>query len=135
MLPEPAVILKVCTPIGSFGGALEGPVHPDLGAVVIREAIRRATIRGSGRRDRGCVLQAGAGMNAACQAALRQVPKEVPSETVNRVRFRLQAIIHAVSLSTDRDLVIMGIESMSNAPTFCRARSTVWGTPISWTHC
>jgi acetyl-CoA C-acetyltransferase len=46
----------------------------------------------------GCVLQAGAGMNVARQAALKAgLPVEVPGETVNRVcGSGMQAVVHAV---------------------------------------
>src|SRR4029453_364424 len=84
-----AVILSACrTPIGSFGGALKDLSASDLGASVIREAIRRADVNPVHLGDviMGCVLQGGAGMNVARQAAIKAgVPHEVPAETVNRV--------------------------------------------------
>src|ERR671938_2095719 len=84
-----AVILSACrTPIGSFGGALKDLSAVDLGAVVIREAIARAGVKAADVGDvvMGCVLQAGAGMNVARQAALTAgLPVEVPAETVKRV--------------------------------------------------
>jgi acetyl-CoA C-acetyltransferase len=121
---EPAVILSACrTPIGSFGGALKDLSAADLGAVVIREAIRRAGVDGRDLGDviMGCVLQAGAGMNVARQAALKAgVPQEVPGETVNRVcGSGLQAVVHAVEATRVgyTDMVLAGgTESMSNAP-------------------
>ncbi|MGC4083817.1 MAG: acetyl-CoA C-acetyltransferase [Vicinamibacterales bacterium] len=69
----------------------------------------------------GCVLQAGAGMNVARQAALAAgIPQEVPAETVNRVcGSGLQAVVHAVeAIRTGYvDTVVAGgTESMSNAP-------------------
>src|SRR5580765_3065956 len=98
---EPAVILSACrTPIGSFGGALKDFSAADLGAIVIREAIRRADVTPADLGDAimGCVLQAGAGMNVARQAALKAgVPVSVPGETINRVcGSGLQAVVHAV---------------------------------------
>jgi acetyl-CoA C-acetyltransferase len=119
-----AVILSACrTPIGSFGGTLKDLSAADLGAVVIREAIARAGIdlQQIGDVIMGCVLQAGAGMNVARQAALKAgVPVEVPAETVNRVcGSGLQAVVHAVEAVKAGfiDLVIAGgTESMSNAP-------------------
>src|SRR5262249_49764998 len=97
---DSAVILSACrTPIGSFGGAFRDLPAADLGAIVIREAIRRADIHASSVGDviMGCVLQAGAGMNVARQAAIKAgVPVEVPAETVNRVcGSGLQAVVHA----------------------------------------
>jgi len=119
-----AVILSACrTPIGAFGGALKDLTAPDLGAVVIREAIARAGIKAVDLGDviMGCVLQAGAGMNVARQAAIKAgVPVEVPAETVNRVcGSGLQAVVHAVEAVKAGfvDLVLAGgTESMSNAP-------------------
>jgi acetyl-CoA C-acetyltransferase len=121
---DQAVILSACrTPIGSFGGALKDLSAADLGAVVIREAIARARIDPAEIGDviMGCVLQAGAGMNVARQAAIKAgVPVEVPAETVNRVcGSGLQAVVHAVEAVKAGyiDLVLAGgTESMSNAP-------------------
>ena len=121
---EPAVILSACrTPIGSFGGALKEVSAPRLGAMAIREAISRAGVQPGDVGDvvLGCVLQAGAGMNVARQAALEAgVPASVPSETVNRVcGSGLQAVVHAAeAINTGYvDLVVAGgTESMSNAP-------------------
>jgi acetyl-CoA C-acetyltransferase len=119
-----AVILSACrTPIGSFGGALKDLSAADLGAIVIREAIARANVKAADLGDviMGCVLQAGAGMNVARQAALKAgVPVEVPAETVNRVcGSGLQAVVHAVEAVKAGfiDLILAGgTESMSNAP-------------------
>ena len=121
---EPAVILSACrTPIGSFGGSLKDLSAVDLGAIVIREAIRRADVSPVDLGDviMGCVLQAGAGMNVARQAAIKAgVPQEVPSETVNRVcGSGLQSVVHAVEATRVgyTDLVLAGgTESMTNAP-------------------
>jgi acetyl-CoA C-acetyltransferase len=121
---EPAVILSACrTAIGSFGGALKDLSSVDLGAIVIREAIRRADVKAADLGDviMGCVLQAGAGMNVARQAAIKAgVPQEVPAETVNRVcGSGLQAVVHAVEATRVgySDMVLAGgTESMTNAP-------------------
>ena len=119
-----AVILSACrTPIGSFGGALKDLSAADLGAIVIREAIARAGVDPGDIGDvvMGCVLQAGAGMNVARQAAIKAgIPVEVPAETVNRVcGSGLQAVVHAVEAVKAGyvDLILCGgTESMSNAP-------------------
>ncbi|MGH9347483.1 MAG: acetyl-CoA C-acetyltransferase [Vicinamibacterales bacterium] len=123
-MPDHAVILSACrTPIGSFGGALKDLSAPDLGAIVIREAVARAGVEAKDLGDviLGCVLQAGAGMNVARQAALKAgVPQEVPAETVNRVcGSGLQAVVHAVEATRAgyTEIVLAGgTESMSNAP-------------------
>ncbi len=121
---DDAVILSACrTPIGSFGGAFKDLSAVDLGAVVIREAIARAGVKPDEVGDvvMGCVLQAGAGMNVARQAALKAgVPVEVPGETINRVcGSGLQAVVHAVEAVKAGyiDVILAGgTESMSNAP-------------------
>jgi len=118
------VILSACrTPIGAFGGAFKDVSAVDLGAVVIREAIARAGVKPADVGDvvMGCVLQAGAGMNVARQAALKAgVPVEVPGETVNRVcGSGMQAVVHAVEairVGYVDAVVAGGTESMSNAP-------------------
>jgi len=118
------VILSACrTPIGAFGGAFKDVSAVDLGAVVIREAIARAGVKPADVGDvvMGCVLQAGAGMNVARQAALKAgVPVEVPGETVNRVcGSGMQAVVHAVEairVGYVDTMIGGGTESMSNAP-------------------
>jgi acetyl-CoA C-acetyltransferase len=118
------VILSACrTPIGSFGGVFKDLSAVDLGAIVIREALARAGVNKADVGDvvMGCVLQAGAGMNVARQAALEAgIPVEVPGETVNRVcGSGLQAVVHAVEairVGYVDTIVAGGTESMSNAP-------------------
>jgi acetyl-CoA C-acetyltransferase len=120
---EPAVILSACrTPIGAFGGALKTVTAPALGAIVVAESLRRAGVDGAQVDDvvLGCVLQAGAGMNVARQAALAAgLPPHVPAETVNRVcGSGLQAVAHAVAeiqTGYTRLVVAGGTESMSQA--------------------
>src|ERR671939_895416 len=119
-----AVILGACrTPIGSFGGVFKDLSAVDLGAIVIREAITRARVKDADIGDvvMGCVLQAGAGMNVARQAAIKAgIPVEVPGETVNRVcGSGLQAVVHAVEtirVGYVDTMIRGGTESMSNAP-------------------
>jgi acetyl-CoA C-acetyltransferase len=121
---ETVVLLSACrTPIGSFGGALKDLSAVDLGAIVVREAVARAGVAPGDVGDviLGCVLQAGAGMNVARQAALEAgLPVEVPAETVNRVcGSGLQAVVHGVEALRVgyTDVVVAGgTESMSNAP-------------------
>ncbi|MEX1130129.1 MAG: acetyl-CoA C-acetyltransferase [Vicinamibacterales bacterium] len=127
------MILSACrTPIGAFGGTLKDLSAADLGAIVIREAIARAGIDAADLGDviLGCVLQGGAGMNVARQAALKAgVPVEVPAETINRVcGSGLQAVVHAVEAVKAGyvDLILAGgTESMSNAPYIMRGAR--WG--------
>jgi acetyl-CoA C-acetyltransferase len=125
MSREPlSVILSACrTPIGTFGGSLKDVSAADLGAVVVREALARGAVAPDTIDDviLGCVLQAGAGMNVARQAAIKAgVPVTVPAETVNRVcGSGLQAVVHATEATRGgfAQLVVAGgTESMSQAP-------------------
>src|ERR1051325_9148685 len=119
-----AVIVSACrTPIGAFGGALKEASAADLGAVVIKEALARGRVAPADVGDvvMGCVLQAGAGMNVARQAALKAgLPVDVPAETVNRVcGSGLQAVVHAVEALRVGYVDVMaagGTESMQEAP-------------------
>jgi acetyl-CoA C-acetyltransferase len=122
-MTDAVILAPAAAPIGAFGGALKELSASHLGAVVIREAIARAQVAPESVGDviMGCVLQAGAGMNVARQAALEAgVPVDVPAETVNRVcGSGLQAVIHAAEgiAAGSADLYVAGgAESMSNAP-------------------
>ena len=119
-----AVILNGCrTAIGKFQGSLASFRAPDLGAIVVREAVKRAGVQPTdvGECLMGCVLQAGLGQNPARQAALRGgLPPEVAATTVNKVcGSSLKTVMmaaQAVQLG-DFDVVLAGgMESMSNAP-------------------
>ncbi|MDR2947101.1 MAG: acetyl-CoA C-acetyltransferase [Candidatus Adiutrix sp.] len=118
------VIVGACrTAIGKFGGALaETPVE-ELGAVVIKEALRRAGLAADQADEvvMGCVLQAARGQNVARQAALRAgLPVETPAETLNIVcGSGLQSVSLAASLiqSGQAEIVVAGgMENMSAAP-------------------
>jgi acetyl-CoA C-acetyltransferase len=120
----PVVIVSACrTAIGSFGGALAPLSAPELGAIVVREAVARAGVPPAEVDDvvLGCVLQGGAGMNVARQAALKAgLPTTVPGETVNRVcGSGLAAVMHAADAIVAASATVVvagGTESMSNAP-------------------
>jgi len=119
-----SVIVSACrTAIGTFGGSLKEVPAPELGAVVIRDALARAAVAPDSIDDvvMGCVLQAGAGMNVARQAAIKGgVPVTVPAETINRVcGSGLQAVVHATEATRGgyaQVVVAGGAESMSQAP-------------------
>ncbi len=128
-----AVLLSACrTPIGSFGGAFRDLTAADLGSIVIREAVSRAGMTGAdiGEVIMGCVLQGGAGMNVARQAAMKAgLPASVPAETINRVcGSGLTAVVHAVEAVRCgyTDIIVAGgTESMSSAPYVLRGAR--WG--------
>jgi acetyl-CoA C-acetyltransferase len=133
------VILSACrTPIGAFGGAFRDLSAVDLAAIVVREALARGGVAPADVGDviLGCVLQAGAGMNVARQAALKAgLPIDVPGETVNRVcGSGLQAVVHAVEalrIGYVDTIVAGGTESMSNAPYLLK--SLRWGQRMGHT--
>ena len=111
------------TPIGKFGGALRDLPAVELGALAIREAVRRSRL-GEDKIDlaiMGQVLQAGCGQIPSRQATLRAgLPVSLPSETLNKVcasSFRAVTAADQMIRSGDVDIVIAGgMESMSNAP-------------------
>ncbi len=111
------------TPVGKFLGSLLPLKAPELGAVAIREALRRAGVRGEDVQEviMGNVVQAGLGQAPARQAALRAgVPAGVSALTVNMVcGSGLRAVMlaaQAVRAGDARVVVAGGQESMSNAP-------------------
>jgi len=118
------VILSTCrTPIGRFLGGLSPLPAPRLGALVIREAVRRAGIDGALVDEviMGHVLQGGVGQAPARQAAIHAgLPGTVPSVTVNKVcGSGLKAVMlaaQAIKAGDAQCVVAGGMESMSNAP-------------------
>src|SRR5437763_13715626 len=119
-----AVILSAArTPIGKYlGGLAEGPA-PELGAVALREAVRRAGAAPGQVEEviMGSVLQAGLGQNPARQAALKAgLPDTVAALTVNKVcGSGLKAVMLAAQAVRAGDADVLpagGMESMSPAP-------------------
>src|SRR2546421_9229724 len=120
---EAVVISAVRTPTGKFQGALKDFKATDLGAMVVRESVRRAGVQPEDVDEviMGCVIQAGLGQNPARQAALRGgIPFGVSAVTVNKVcGSGLKAVMMAaqgVQLGDAEIVVAGGMESMSNAP-------------------
>lgn len=122
-LNEAVIISAARTPVGKFLGSLKGFTAPELGAIAVRESVRRAGIKPEEVDEviMGCVIQAGLGQNPARQAALRGgLSSSVAAVTVNKVcGSGLKAVMmatQAVRLG-DSDMVVAGgMESMSNAP-------------------
>jgi len=118
------VIVSACrTPIARFQGGLAGFKAPELGALAIQEALRRANLPASEVQEVifGNVLAAGIGQNPARQAAIKAgIPNTVPSFTVNKVcGSGLKAVMLAAQAIRAGDLdvaVAGGQESMTNAP-------------------
>ncbi|HSP62717.1 MAG TPA: acetyl-CoA C-acetyltransferase [Pyrinomonadaceae bacterium] len=122
-IKKAVIISAVRTPTGKFLGALKSFKATELGAMVVREAVKRAGVK-PGDVDEvimGCVIQAGLGQNPARQAALRGgLPDTVSAVTVNKVcGSGLKAVMMAaqgVQLGDTEIVVAGGMESMSNAP-------------------
>jgi acetyl-CoA C-acetyltransferase len=119
-----AVILSaVRTPTGKFLGVLKDFTAPQLGALVVREAVARAGIDPASVDEciMGNVIQAGNGQNPARQAALNGgLSEHVAALTVNKVcGSGLKAVMLAAQGIAAGDIEIAvagGMESMSNAP-------------------
>jgi acetyl-CoA C-acetyltransferase len=117
------IVSAARTPIGSFLGSLSAVSAPKLGAVVIREALKRAGVAGEDVDEviMGNVLQAGSGQAPARQAAIYAgLPTKVECMTINKVcGSGLKAVMlasQAIALG-DADIIVAGgMESMSNAP-------------------
>ncbi len=118
------VILSACrTPIGSFRGGLSSLTAPQLGSLVVSEAVRRAGITKEEVNEviMGNVLSAGVGQAPARQAALfAGLPQSVECMTINKVcGSGLKAVslaAQAIMLGDADTIVAGGMESMSNAP-------------------
>jgi acetyl-CoA C-acetyltransferase len=124
MSPRSVVLIApVRTPIGTFGGSLKEMPAPDLGAIAIKTAVARAGLHPEevGTAVMGNVVQAGAKMNPARQAAMRAgLPVSIPAMTVNRVcGSGAQAIVSAaqeILLGGLEAAVAGGMENMDLAP-------------------
>ena len=110
----------VRTPIGSFGGTLKNTSARTLGAIAIKEAIKRAGIDPAAIDEvvYGCVLQGGLGQNVARQAAMDAgIPKEVPAMTLNKVcgsGLRTVSLAAQMIKAGDADIIVAGgTENMS----------------------
>ena len=120
---EAVIVSAVRTPVGKFLGSLKGFAATDLGAMVVRESVRRAGVKPEDVDEviMGCVIQAGLGQNPARQAALRgSLLPAVSAVTVNKVcGSGLKAVMMAaqgIQLGDTEIVVAGGMESMSNAP-------------------
>jgi acetyl-CoA C-acetyltransferase len=122
-MERPVIISAVRTPSGKFLGQLKTLQAPQLGAVVVRDAVARAGVDPASVDEciLGNVLSAGLGQNPARQAALNGgLTNEVAALTINKVcGSGLKAIMLAaqgIALGDIDVAVAGGMESMSNAP-------------------
>src|SRR5580700_5811503 len=117
------IVAAVRTPVGRFQGGLSALSAPQLGALAVKEAVRRAGIDPATVDEciMGNVLSAGLGQNPARQAALfGGLPASVAALTINKVcGSGLKAVAlaaQAVETGNAEIVVAGGMESMSNAP-------------------
>ena len=117
------IVSAVRTPIGSFQGSLSTLSAPQLGAIVIKEAVSRAGIKPEDISEviMGNVLPAAVGQAPARQASIYAgLPKSIPCMTINKVcGSGLKAVMLAAQaiMTGDAEVVVAGgMESMSNVP-------------------
>ncbi|MBI2912903.1 MAG: acetyl-CoA C-acetyltransferase [Chloroflexi bacterium] len=120
---EVVIAGAVRTPIGTFGGAFAEVSAIELGAVTIREALKRANVQPEQVDEvlMGNVLSAGLGMNPARQSALAAgIPDSVPATSVNKVcgsGLKTIALAAQAIILGDAEVVVAGgMEGMSSAP-------------------
>ena len=117
------IVSDARSPIGSFNGGLASFSAPDLGAMAIREVLKRGSIAPAQVDEviMGNVLTAGEGQAPARQAALKAgLPEKTPSTTVNKVcASGMKAVMYAANqiMSGEAEIIVAGgMESMSNVP-------------------
>ena len=122
-MEEVVIVSAARTPVGKFQGGLSSLSATQLGAVAVREAVKRAGLDPAqvDECSMGNVVSAGLGQNPARQAALNGgLPPEVSALTINKVcGSGLKAIAlaqQAIQTGNSRIVVAGGMESMTNAP-------------------
>lgn len=131
-MTEVVIVSAVRTAVGKYGGALKDVPVAELGAIVIKEALKRAHVNPEWVDEviMGNVVQAGLGQNVTRQAIIMAgLPDEVPGFTLNKVcGSGLRAVSLAAQLikTGDVDIVVAGgMENMSAAPYLLP--TTRWG--------
>lgn len=120
---EVVIVSAVRTAIGNYGGTLANVSPADLGAIAIKEALKRASVDPSVVDEvyMGCILQAGHGQGVARQASVKAgIPVEVPATTINMLcgsGLRTVSLAAQTIIAGDNDVVVVGgTENMSMAP-------------------
>ena len=117
-------VVNCCrTAIGSFGGSLKNTPAADMGAIVVKEALKRANVAPENVDEVmfGCILTAAQGQNVARQVSIKAgIPYSVPAYTVGMVcGSGMKSVIEGARsiLAGDSDIVVCGgTENMSAAP-------------------
>ncbi|MEH7441786.1 acetyl-CoA C-acetyltransferase [Bacillus sp. JJ1122] len=120
---EAVIVSAVRTAIGSFNGSLKDISAPELGAAVIKDALKQAGVQPDQVDEviMGNVLQAGLGQNPARQAAIKaELPESASSMTINKVCGSGLKAVHLAAqaiIAGDAEIVVAGgMENMSQAP-------------------
>src|SRR4051812_7699209 len=120
---QPVIVSAARTPIGKFLGGLASLSAPELGAIAIREAVKRSGVDPQAIEEviMGNVIQGGVGQAPARQAAIKSgLPAAISALTINKVcGSGLKAVMLAAQSikAGDREVIVAGgQESMSNAP-------------------
>jgi acetyl-CoA C-acetyltransferase len=122
-MPRTVILGTARTPVGKLGGGLSSLRPPELGGIAIKAALERADVAPDQVQQvvMGQVLQAGVGQIPSRQAQIEGgIPREVPSETINKVcasGIRAAGLLDASIRSGDVEVAVAGgMESMSQAP-------------------
>ncbi|MGL4990012.1 MAG: acetyl-CoA C-acetyltransferase [Sarcina sp.] len=122
-MKDVVIVSAVRTALGTFGGSLKDVSAADLGALVIKEAVKRAGITGDKVDEvlMGNVVQAGLGQNIARQASVKAgLPVEIPAMTINKVcgsGLRTVSLAAQMIKAGDADIIVAGgMENMSQGP-------------------
>ena len=122
-MPATVILGTARTPFGKMGGALASQDATELGATAIGAALERSEVKPAEVQQvvYGQVLQAGQGQIPSRQAQIKaDIPREVPSETVNKVcasGMRTIGLVDQAVRAGDLEIAVAGgMESMSGAP-------------------
>ena len=131
-MKEVVITSAVRTPVGRFGGSFTNISAVELGAIAVKEALKRSHITPDQVEEviLGNVLQAGQGQNPARQVLIKSgIPQEVPAATINKVcASGLKSVMFAAQAikAGDCDIAVAGgLENMSQAPYVIR--DARWG--------
>ncbi|QAT38979.1 acetyl-CoA C-acetyltransferase [Clostridium sp. JN-9] len=131
-MKDVVIVSAVRTAVGTYGGALKSVSAVDLGALVVKEALKRINLDPALVDEviLGNVLQAGLGQNPARQSAVKAgLPVEIPAMTINKVcgsGLRTVSLAAQIIKAGDADIIVAGgMENMSRAPYLLP--TTRWG--------
>lgn len=137
-MKDVVIVSGARTAIGSFGGSLKNVPTRTLGAVCIKEAVKRAGVKPEQVDEviMGCVLQGGLGQNVARQMTLDAgLPIEVPAMTINKVcgsGLRAVELAAQIIKAGDADIIVAGGAENMSASSFALPKAR-WGARMGHT--